>query len=222
MPPTKKAEKPLTESDTQQTQPPVEKFYTWNQTSTEINLNVRILDSQKLEVSDLAIKLSSNGLELIHQGKTVISDSLFSGIKLDESTWTLNADTQTIEFLLTKANTEIWPCCLKDMEHFGEYRRDEEVMETDEQQQEKAKGMFSWEETKNLYRLEQQLEECDEIEDEPYKVSENGEKMMMFRRMDGETHLATHKACINDNKFLFDVRLGVNKCPGICLRYLDF
>jgi len=201
LPPTKKAEKPVSESDTQQAQPLVEKFYTWNQTSTEINLNVRILDSQKLEASDLAIKLSSNGLELIHQGKTVISDSLFSGIKLDESTWTLNADTQTIEFLLTKANTEIWPCCLKDMEHFGEYR---------------------WEETKNLYRLEQQLEECDEIEDEPYKVSENGEKMMMFRRMDGETHLATHKACINDNKFLFDVRLGVDKCPGICLRYLDF
>lgn len=69
-----------------------------------------------------------------------------------------------------------------------------------------------------MFRMEQQLEECDEINDEPGGATGDNDKMLMLRRMDGELHCATHKTYINDNKFLFDVRLSACKSPALCLR----
>jgi hypothetical protein len=66
--------------------------------------------------------------------------------------------------------------------------------------------------------MEQQLEECDEINDEPGGACDKNEKMIMIRRMDGDLHCSTHKTYINDNKFLFDVNLSPNKSAALCLR----
>lgn len=192
----------------------VEKFYTWNQTATEVNMSVCILEPGDLVKSDLEIKINKDTLELLHKGNVVIRDSFFGLVKSDESTWTLNASGHSIEFVLTKASVEIWPCCLKDMNKYGEYKEDEarESMDTSEKK-------ITWEETQSLFRMEQQLEECDEINDEPGGANGDNDKMLMLRRMDGELHCATHKTYINDNKFLFDVRLSACKSPALCLRH---
>lgn len=114
---------------------PIEKFYTWNQTVAEVNLSVCILEPGELLKSDLEIKVCTDSLEILHKGNVVIRDSFFGLVKHGESTWTLNASGHAIELALTKASMEIWPCCLKDMNKYGEYKEDEaqaESMDTSE------------------------------------------------------------------------------------------
>ncbi len=72
--------------------------------------------------------------------------------------------------------------------------------------------------SKSLFSLEQQLEECDGVGlDADRPGSENDSDML--RRLDGNTHRATHKSFINDNKFLFQVKLSPNKMSALCLRH---
>ena len=68
--------------------------------------------------------------------------------------------------------------------------------------------------------MEQQLEECDVAENDQLMGSaENEDTFVMLRRLDGDLHEATHKSYINDNKFLFDVRLNPSLPPALCLRH---
>lgn len=195
----------------------VEKFYTWNQKVDEVTMNVCILESSTLSKNELTVILKSETLEILYRDKTIINDRFFSRIKVDESTWILNPSNHEIELTLTKENNEIWPVCLKDMHKFGDYKQDtNEPIETPKDMENKQ---MTWEETQNLYRLEQQLEECDAMDDEPMRDSENGDKMLMFRRLDGDSHTATHKTYIHDNKFLFDVKISPSKSPAFCLRH---
>jgi hypothetical protein len=77
--------------------------------------------------------------------------------------------------------------------------------------------------TKAAFTLEQQLEECDAMDDEQTVSGvQNEQNLHMIRRLDGNTHLATHKAYINENKFLFEVRQqhdNTNEMPALCLRH---
>lgn len=73
---------------------------------------------------------------------------------------------------------------------------------------------------KPLFELDQQLEECDGMNYEPSGTALNNEDaFQMLRRLDGDTHEATHKCYINDNRFLFEVKLSPNKTPALCLRH---
>ena len=88
-------------------------------------MNVCILETSELEKGDLAIKIESDTLEIMHRGRPIINDRLFNLIKPGESTWTLDSASHMIEFSLAKAQNEIWPVCLNDMHMYGEYRQDE-------------------------------------------------------------------------------------------------
>ncbi len=168
---------------------------------------------ENLQIKDLKINLKSQGIELVHQEKSVVNEDFFSAIIPDQSTWILNVETKTVELTLVKENTEIWPYCLKNMENLGDYKLADE-----KQPDEAGKSIFTWEETKNLCRLEQQLEECDEMENEPYCTADNEKMRIMLMRMDGDTHVPTHKALIDEKKILFEVKLDANNLPAICLR----
>lgn len=192
----------------------VEKFYTWNQSATELNMSVCVLDNVTLNKSNLNIMLTTDSIEIIHCGKIILSDQLSACIKVDESTWQLNEASNRIELILEKAVVGIWSCCLKDMHEYGEYKNEEKDLPMDSEEDKK----ISWEETQNLFKLEQQLEDCDAMDDEQSQVPENEDKLLMFRRLDGDSHLATHKAFINDTKFLFDVKHHSSKSPAFCLR----
>ena len=75
-------------------------------------------------------------------------------------------------------------------------------------------------ESKALFSLEQQLEECDGINDDQLMANiDDQERLLMFRRLDGNTHRPSHKCYINDNKFLFSVKTSPNKCAALCLRH---
>lgn len=95
----------------------VEKFYTWSQTSDEINVSVRMESSEiKLKKSDIKVELKSNHISVYCFGKPLLTGQLSSHIKADESTWILNADSQpnSIEFTLVKTSADDkWSSFLK-------------------------------------------------------------------------------------------------------------
>lgn len=142
---------------------------------------------------------------------------MHSIIKLDESVWTLNEanNTDIIELVLSKARPgEMWPFFMKDQDKFGEYKVDSDSNFMNELTSETlAKST----ESKSLFSLEQQLEECDGIMEE--QSMENEDLFLMLRRLDGDSHETSHKCYINDNKFLFEAKLSKNKSPALCLRH---
>lgn len=76
-------------------------------------------------------------------------------------------------------------------------------------------------ESKSVFStLDQQLEECDGIDDDQTMGNlDSEEKFIMIRRLDGDSHEASHQAFINDNKFLFDVKLNPSQSSALCLRH---
>ena len=199
-----------------------EKFYTWNQTGDEINLIVNLNTDKETLVDKNAIQVhyKTDFIEIKYEEQSLICGHLFSKIKPDESVWTLknnstNSSSNCIEVVLSKLNqSEVWISFLKDHDEFGEYKS--EQMVTNELSSEtKPPG-----ESKILFSLEQQLEECDGLADDQVMSNlENQEKLLMLRRLDGQSHEATHQCYINDNKFLFEVKVCPNKCAALCLRH---
>jgi hypothetical protein len=71
-----------------------------------------------------------------------------------------------------------------------------------------------------MFALDQQLEECDGIlrsTETSATINENDNTFL--RRYDGNSHSVTDKAYINDNKFLFEMKLGPNEAAALCLRW---
>jgi hypothetical protein len=204
-------------------EPNAEKFYTWNQTTEEINLRIK-LNTQEANVNknDVKITIKFDSIEVLYKNENLLSGHLFSTIKPDESVWTLSTSdsASTIEVVLGKGKSEhVWTSFLKDNDKFGEYKSDE-PMDTNFPNEFTSDTLNKAAESKALFSLEQQLEECDGIIDDQLMANiQNEEKYLMFRRLDGETHQETHKSFINDNKFLFEFRLSPNKCSALCLRH---
>ena len=207
-----------------------EKFYTWTQTSEEINLNVRLNTQTNEGVSSalspidknsILVNYKSDFIEIKHATQPLLNGHLFGKIKPDECVWTLTSD--SIELVLAKAQTgEIWTSCMKDHDEYGEYKSgangigelNSEIADKQQQQPMEAKTLFS---------LEQQLEECDEINDVQMigggECGDEQDKLIMLRRMAGDSHRVSHKCYINDNKFLFQVKASGHKSPALCLRH---
>ncbi|CAF0773976.1 unnamed protein product [Brachionus calyciflorus] len=202
-----------------------EKFYTWSQNMNEVNIKLR-LDVHKKESlekvikSDVNVILKPDFIEIVFRGNVILSGHLYSSVKLDESVWFLNNQETSdfIEMNLTKTKSgDMWRFFLKDQDKYGEYNVDEDQNFANQMT---AESMTKSNESKSLFTLEQQLEECDGIMDEQQMANiENEELYMMMRRLDGTTHECTHKCFINDNKFLFDVCLNPNKSRAVCLRH---
>ena len=207
-----------------------EKFYTWTQTSDEINLTVR-LNAQTnqgvpIDKNSILVNYKMDFIEIKHQSQYLLNGHLFGKIKPDECVWTLASggnNNDSIEIVLAKAHTgETWMSCLKDHDEYGEYKS-EMSNELSSEIADKQEPM----ESKTLFSLEQQLEECDEINDVQMMSSGGGDgggieeqdKLVMLRRIDGESHRVSHKCYINDNKFLFEVKASAHKCSALCLRH---
>ena len=204
-----------------------EKFYSWGQTPEEINVNVRLnfntTTETKINKSDLKVSLKPDYFEILYLNKPVLNGFLSSTIKVDESTWTLNNTSQpnVVDLVLTKAKSgEAWTSLLRDQDKFGDYVLSDEQKRTLEALQCQAAESAKANECKSLFTLEQQLEECDGIVDDQAMANvENEENFLMLRRLDGNSHQATHKSYINENKFLFDVRVCPSQMPALCLRH---
>ena len=195
----------------------IEKFYSWNQSNEEINLNL-VLNFETVSKSDLKVELKYDSILVKVKDQVLINGGLSSTVKVDESVWTLgsNNNKHLIEFVLCKAKSgEVWTSFLKDKDIYGEYKA-EKIGFLDDM---KSENLAKENESKTLFTLEQQLEECDANMDEPTADENNDEKFLMLRRLDGDTHLETHKSYVNDNKFLFDVRVNATKSPALCLRH---
>ena len=110
-----------------------EKFYTWNQTANEINLHVTLLNAVEIQKGELSVSINYDSLVIVYANEVVIKENFYSPIKTDESVWTLNKDVKNnlIEFVLTKANAEIWPVCLKNNDIYGEYKQSDDNMNVD-------------------------------------------------------------------------------------------
>lgn len=198
-----------------------EKFYTWSQTADEIIVKVRLDTTNKeLNKNDVKINLRLDSIEISYLDELILSGHFSSVIKLDESVWTLNNANNAglVELSLTKANSgEIWPFLMKDQDKFGAYKQEVEVNFCNEFTPETLEKSA---ESKSLFALDQQLEECDGIiNDQAMSNVENDDMFTMLLRLDGNTHQVTHKSYINDNKFLFEVKLSGNKSPALCLRH---
>lgn len=202
-----------------------EKFYTWSQTNEDLNVKIRLdlhkKDSgEKVTRNDVNVTLRHDFVQVVFRGNIILSGHFSSSIKTEESTWFLtNQDTSDyLEFNLVKANSgESWQYLMKDQDQFGEFKIDEDQNFAN---QSSIETLAKSAESKSLFTLEQQLEECDGMMDEQQMANvENEELFMMFRRMDGNSHECTHKSFINDTKFLFDVYLNANKSPALCLRH---
>jgi hypothetical protein len=195
-------------------------------------LTVR-LTSPKIEKNLVEINYKHDFIEIKYESQPLLHGHLFSRIKPDECVWTLNAATNdSIEIVLSKMQSgEMWTSCLKDHDEFGEYKSEEVRRGQGELKREVANQPM---ESKTLFTLEQQLEECDGINDDQMMSvsssdiggsggggggSDEQEKLTMLRRMDGSSHKVSHKCYINDNKFLFEVHTSAHKCPALCLRH---
>jgi hypothetical protein len=199
-----------------------EKFYSWTQTNDEISMSLMLSSSERINKSDLKINLSKDFIEIFYLDKQILSGHLSSNIKVDESTWTLNTQTtpNQIEFLFSKAHQgQTWLNFLRDQStdtKLGEYKMSDEQKGLVNQIQDKSI------ESKSLFTLEQQIEECDGMIDEQQfstNSAQSEENFLMLRRLDGQTHQATHKSYINENKYLFDVKISANKMSSLCLRH---
>jgi hypothetical protein len=102
-----------------------EKFYTWNQTATEVCLSVCVLEPGEFLAAEVGVSIGVGSLEIVHKGGVVIRDELFGRVKPDESTWRLSGNGRGIELALAKEGVEMWPVCLKEMDRYGEYKMDE-------------------------------------------------------------------------------------------------
>lgn len=198
----------------------IEKFYSWNQTPDEVNLTVRLDRYGVKSKNDLVANIKFDSIELKTQdNRTILNEKFFSVIKVDESIWTLNTNTNSMEITLAKAKTnEAWPICLQGGDVYGEYKSEQMELGADQFTSENlAKGNDS----KTLFgTLDQQLEECDGLVDDQTSGNvDSEEKFLMMRRLDGDTHEPTHQCYINDNRYLFDVRLNAYKNPALCLRH---
>jgi len=95
----------------------------------------------------------------------------------------------------------------------------ETISKANAEEQGLAEEKSHWAEVKNYINLDQQLEECDEVINQDVNVNESNENMLMFKRINGNTHEETHKCNISDNKYLFDTKIDASKCSAICLRH---
>lgn len=189
-------------------------------------MNVRIDEQDQLvSIKDLKIEIKINTIEINYKEKSLLSGVLHSTIKPDESTWYLRKENDNeVELVLAKTNAnEMWSSFLKDRDIQGEYSRTDQIDQETNAFLNKLKSEAdkATESSTALFALEQQLEECDGILDDQMmsNCDNNDDKLLMFRRLDGRTHEATHKSYINDNKFLFDVIVSPNKSPCLCLRH---
>jgi hypothetical protein len=219
----------VTELTTEKT----EKFYSWNQSSEEVNLNVRLDDSTKiynhqidaqLNKNDIKVDLKFNSIQIFYKEISILNGHLYSSIKPDESIWTLNTNNKMIEVSLIKSKfQEVWTSFLKDNDLHGDYQSDQPM---DQETNAFLNNLTSdtlakATESKNLFTLEQQLEECDGIVDDQMMANcdNNDDKLVMLRRIDGDSHKDTHKCFINDNKYLFDVKVSSSKSPALVMRH---
>lgn len=212
-----------------------EKFYSWNQSNEEINLNIRLDDSTKvynhqidtqLNKNDVKVDLKFNTIQIYYKEISILSGHLYSTIKPDESIWTLNTNNKMIEVSLIKTKfQEVWTSFLKDNDIYGEYQSSSDQPMDQETNaflnRLTSDTLAKSTESKNLFTLEQQLEECDGIIDDQMMANcdNNDEKLIMLRRLDGDSHLDTHKCYINDNKYLFDVKTSSSKSPALVMRH---
>jgi len=193
------------------------KLYFWNQTGDELNIVVRLDEYEVKSKNDITVLIKLDSIEIkTPQGTMLLNGRLFSTIRVDESIWTLNTENKSLEIMLIKSQpSEVWYSCLKDGDKCGEYKSEQL------DQQFTSDTLAKGNETKTIFSsLDQQLEECDGITDDQVMGNvDSEEKFIMIRRLDGDTHEVTHQAYINDNKFLFDVKLSGNKSSALCLRH---
>ncbi len=193
------------------------KYYTWNQTDDEINMNIKLAEYEIKSKNDLFVNIESGSIQIktVKNNEIILNESFFSNIKVDESIWTLNTSNKSLEIMLIKSRiNEVWSNCLKDGDKYGEYETKQIDLKFTSELQTKEN------ESRAFSTLDQELEECDGlIDDQVMGNLDCDEKLIMIRRLDGELHNSTDQCYINDNKYLFDVKLSANKSPALCLRH---
>ena len=191
-----------------------EKFYSWTQSDTLVNMHVNLTDiASHHQDKDVGVAIAERSVQVTQNATSVFeSGELYAAVCVAESTWKLNAANNTLELCLVKADAHApaWPSLLRLMPSDV---KDEPVP-------------MAGVESKSLFSLEQQLEECDGICDEGKMALGNGgdeaaaDNEMMLRRMDAHTHRVTHKSFVNENKFLFELRSAALSEPAaLCLRH---
>lgn len=183
---------------------PEQPKYTYIQTPEDITVFFRVPETTKK--ADIQVNFCSMQMEVLLQGKCVLSGNLANCIDVSGSTWIL--DGEKLEVILLKAEVGLmWQELVK-----GD-KQGEELMDRSLIDEIHARLAHLTSETEATpsdripFNLGQ-LEECD-LSNEP----------LTFQRIDGNNHQETHKINMGGHQWLFTRQIGPEELPAICLRH---
>ncbi|PRD32175.1 UNVERIFIED_CONTAM: NudC domain-containing protein 1 [Trichonephila clavipes] len=178
--------------------------YTYVQTPEDITVYFRV--PENLKKSDFQIIFHAQYMEILVQGKCVISGDLANYIDHGACTWIL--DGNKLEVILYKVEIGLmWQELIK------ENKEGEELMDPTFIAEVHARLAHLTSETEVTpsnrvpFNLEQ-LEECD-----------SSVEQLTFQRIDGNEHCETHKVNMGGHQWLFTDQICPESLPAICLRH---
>nr|CAG4640989.1 EOG090X08S2 [Eulimnadia texana] len=171
--------------------------YLWTETSDEVTLWFRLDAEAKKD--NVQVNIIAKDIQVVFKDKVLLQGELSHPVSKELTTWFLSDG--KLEIILSKVDKNtIWGHVVPGnskgqphvcFDHIKKFHAPETVGQRG--------SVFS----------NQQLEECDAFpEDE-----------LSLMRLDGESHVVTHKASLGSHQVLFTTGLAPNLAPALCLRH---
>ncbi|GAU96264.1 hypothetical protein RvY_07734 [Ramazzottius varieornatus] len=174
--------------------------YTWTQTAE--NVIVHLSSPFEVQKSDVSFELSGSSITMgVTNGRMFFQGELGGEVDVGQSSWTVTNN--MVEIVLNKNTTESWKEVIKGDERGKEISGDEDFAQRVTSEDLVGSGDLD---TFNT----DQLEECDT----------SSEEVALWIRVDGNSHLITHKVDVSGNENVFGpVVLDADQPACLCLRH---
>ncbi|CAL1279257.1 unnamed protein product [Larinioides sclopetarius] len=190
-----------TDEEPKEPQPPK---YTYIQTPEDITVYFRV--PENLKKTDFQITFLPRHIEILVQGKCVLSGELFNCIEHGACTWILDGD--KLEVVLSKAEEGLmWQELVKGNKEGEELVDPALIAEVHARLAHLTSENEVMSSNKVPFNL-QQLEECDSSVEQRF-----------FQRIDGNEHRETHRVNLGGHQWLFMGQVCPESLPAICLRH---
>ncbi|XP_053401647.1 nudC domain-containing protein 1-like isoform X2 [Mercenaria mercenaria] len=181
--------------------------YTWHQTPED--LSVQFTVAEGVTKGDIYLTMSYNRIDFGLKNKSaLLKGNLCGEIDTESCTWTIEG--RRVDLYLSKKTEGNWPLVVEGDTRGEMLAEPSEVTAIHERLASLTSEGWNPDPDKceKPYNT-QQLEECDMYPDD--------ESVLLH--IDGNSHKVSHKIGLGSHQWLFNVEMGENSAPGICLRH---